>query len=54
MSLVWLCKTKIWWKSKIVLYGYRQFRCIYKTDDIYKDVADDVEIRVYSSNHEFR
>ena len=21
--LVWLCKTKIWWKSKIVLYGYR-------------------------------
>ena len=21
--LVWLCKTKIWWRSKIVLYGYR-------------------------------
>ena len=21
--LVWLCKTKIWWKSKTVLYGYR-------------------------------
>ena len=20
--LVWLCKIKIWWKSKIVLYGY--------------------------------
>ena len=23
--LVWLCKTKIWWKRKFVLYGYRQF-----------------------------
>ena len=23
--MVWLCKTKLWWKSKIVLYGYRQY-----------------------------
>ena len=28
--LVWLCKTKIWWKSKILLYGYRRFHCIHK------------------------
>ena len=31
-------------KNKIVLYGYRQFDLI-KTDDIYKDIAEDVETR---------
>ena len=27
----------------VVLYGYRQFHCYMKTDDIYKDIAEDVE-----------
>ena len=36
-----ICKTKIWQKSKIVCYGYRQFHCIHKTDDIYKDISED-------------
>ena len=27
---VWLYKFKIWRKSKIKLYGYRQFHCIHK------------------------
>ena len=27
--LVWLCKTKIWWKIKIVSYWCRQFHCIH-------------------------
>ena len=31
-------------KAKIVLYRYRQFHCIHK-DDIYKDIATDVETR---------
>ena len=39
-------------KSKIVLYGYRQFHCIYKTDDIYKDITEDVETRFDTSNNE--
>ena len=25
VTLVWLCKTKIWWKC--MLYGYRQLHC---------------------------
>ena len=29
-KLIWLCKMKIWWKSEIMLYGYRQFHCIHK------------------------
>ena len=43
--LVWLWKTKISWKSKIVLYGYRRFYCSVKTDYIYKDIAEEVETR---------
>ena len=37
MSLLWLSKTKKWWKSTIVLYGYRMdgFIVYIKTDDIY-------------------
>ena len=50
--LVRLCKTKVWWKSKVVLYGYTQFHCIYKIYDIYKDVAEDVETRFDTSNYE--
>ena len=37
--MVWLCKTKIRRKSKIVLYGY-SFIAYIKIDDIYKDIAE--------------
>ena len=47
-----LCKTKIWRKSKIVLYRCRQFHCIHKKDGIYKDIAEDVETRFDTSNYE--
>ena len=35
-----------------MLYGYRQFDCIHKTDDIYKDIAEDSETRFDTSNFE--
>ena len=36
-----------------MLYGYRHFHCIHKnTDDIYKDIAEDVETRFYTSIYE--
>ena len=38
-------------KAKL-LYGYRQLRCSCKTDDIYKDIAEDVETRFGTSNYE--
>ena len=38
----------MWWKSEIVLYGYRQIHCMHKTDDVYKDV----ETRFDTSNLE--
>ena len=50
--MVWLCKTKICWKIKIVLDGYRQFHGIYKTYDIYDDIVEDVETRFDTSNYE--
>ena len=39
-------------KSNIVFYGYIQFHCYIKTDDIYTDIAEDVETRFDSSNNE--
>ena len=47
MSFLWLSKTKIWWKSTIVLYGYRidGFIVYIKTDDIYKYITEDGETR---------
>ena len=47
--MVWLCKTKIWWKTNIKLYGFIVY---IKADDIYKDIADDIEIRFDISNYE--
>ena len=35
-----------------MLYGYRQFHCIHKTDDIYGDIAEDIETRFDTSNYE--
>ena len=38
-----------------MLYGYRHscFIAYIKTDDIYKDIAEDVETRSDTSNYEF-
>ena len=42
--MVWFCKTKIRWKSFIVYI---------KTDDTYKDIAEDVETTIFdTSNYE--
>ena len=35
-----------------MLHGQRQFHCIHKTNDIYKDIAEDVETRFNTSNQE--
>ena len=35
-----------------MLYGYRQFHCFIKTDDIHKEVAEDVETRFDTPNYE--
>ena len=50
--MVWLCKIKIWWKSKTFLRGYSRFIVQVKTDDNYKDIAEDVEKRSDTSNFE--
>ena len=38
--MLWLCKIKIWWKYGFIVY--------IKTDDIYKDIAEDFD----NSNYE--
>ena len=40
-------------KKQIVLYGCRCFIASIKTDDIYKDIVEDVETRFDTSNYEF-
>ena len=35
-----------------MLYGYNQFAHVNKTDDIYKDITEDVEIRFDTSNYD--
>ena len=49
--MLWVCKTKIWWKIKLALYGY-SFIAYIKTDDIYKDIAKDFETRFDTLNYE--
>ena len=47
----------MWWTSKIVLYGYRYrygFIVYIKTDDIYKDIAEDLQTRFDTSNYELK
>ena len=34
------------------MYGYRQFHVYIKTDDIYKDIAENIETRFDTSNYE--
>ena len=51
--MIWLNKTKVWWKSVTVLYWYRHCFIVHvKTDDIYKDIAEDVETKFHTSNFE--
>ena len=50
--MVWWHKTKIWWKSKIVLYRYRQLHFACKSEVIYKNIAEDVEKRLDTSSFE--
>ena len=40
-------------KKQIVLYGYRCFIASIKTDDIYKDIVEDVETRFDIWNYEW-
>ena len=51
MSLVWLCKIKLWWKSKVMLVK-QSFIAYIKTDDIYKDITENLETRFDTSNHD--
>ena len=51
--MIWLNKTKVWWKSVTVLYWYRHCFIVHvKADDIYKDIAEDVETKFHTSNFE--
>ena len=53
LVLIWLCESKIWTKGKIMLYEYRQLYSLHKkTEDMYSDIANDVEIRFDTSNYE--
>ena len=38
--------------KKLMLYGYRQFQSLPKTEDICSDIAEDVEKRPDTSNYE--
>ena len=39
-------------KSKIVLHRYRPFHWIHKTNDIYKEIGVNIEIRFHTSNYQ--
>ena len=49
--MVWLCKTKIRWKTKLCSMDSDGFIVYIKTDDIYKDIVEDVGLitRSYES-----
>ena len=44
-------KTK-YWKCKNLWYGYRRLCSSCKTEGIYKDIAENVETRLVTWNHE--
>ena len=51
--LIWLCKTKIWRKSKIIYYMDKYSFTVYiKNDDVYKEIPDDAETWSDTSNYE--
>ena len=52
MYMVWLCKTKIWWK-RLLCYMDTNSSIVYiKRDDIYENVEQDVETWFDTSNYE--
>ena len=50
--LVWLSKTKIWWKYKALLYGYRQLHCSCENRWYLPNIGEDFEKRFETSNYE--
>ena len=48
--MVWLCKTEIWWKCKLCYMDTGSFVVHVKTEDIYKDIAEDNKIRLDTAN----
>ena len=50
--MVWLCKTKYGEKAKLCYMDINSFIVYIKIDDIYKDIAKDVETRSDTSNFE--
>ena len=50
--MVLLCKTKLWWKAKSCYMDIDSFIVYIKTDDVCKDIAEDVEARLDSLNYE--
>ena len=50
--MVWLCKTKCNEKAKLFYMDTDSFIVYIKTDDIYKDIAEDVETRFDTSKYE--
>ena len=52
MSFYMIVKPRFEKKGKTMLYVY-SFIVYIKTDDIYKDIAEDVETRFDTSNYEF-
>ena len=50
--MIWLCKIKICCRSKIALHGQKHcFIAYIKTNDIYKDIAEDIQTRFDSSDY---
>ena len=50
--MVWICKTKIGWKTKLCYMDTDSFIVYIKTNYIYKDIAEDVKTRFDTSNYE--
>ena len=50
--MVWLWKTKISWKRKVVFHGYRHIYCIHKNRWYIENIAEDVETSFGTSNYE--
>ena len=42
---------KIWWKSKLCFMDTDSFIVHVKTDDVYRDIAEDVETRFDTSHY---
>ena len=41
--MVWLCGTKLWWKSQTCYMDSDSFILHVETEDIYEDIPEDVE-----------